>query len=48
MTTEQLELLLEYIDAKIAYEFASRSNGFDCNPERKYMELLEEKLKETI
>lgn len=48
MNEEQLNLLLEYIDAKIAYEFASRDEDSDYNSKRKYMEFSENKLREKV
>jgi hypothetical protein len=53
MTAEQLELLLQYIDAVMEYQIASNTEGADGHMvsavnERKKVELLKQMLKETI
>ncbi len=53
MTAEQLELLLQYIDAVMEYQIASNIEGADGHTasavnERKKAELLKQMLKETI
>jgi hypothetical protein len=53
MTAEQLELLLQYIDAVMEYQIASNTEGADGHTvsavnERKKVELLKQMLKETI
>lgn len=53
MTKEQLELLIEYIDAKIEYAIASNEEGSDgykvtAHNERKVVENIKSKLDSII